>query len=87
MDKDSVLDDIFNNDPLGLLNVKAKTSNVKSADQRLSESFAEINDFYKDNNREPEPNTSNVTEYQLYSRLKSLREDANKSEMLESEDI
>ena len=87
MDKDSVLDDIFNNDPLGLLNVKAKTSNVKSADQRLSESFAEINDFYKDNNREPEPNTSNVTEYQLYSRLKNLREDVNKSEILESEDI
>lgn len=87
MDKDSVLDDIFNNDPLGLLNVKAKTSNVKSADQRLSESFAEINDFYKDNSREPEPNTSNVTEYQLYSRLKNLREDVNKSEMLESEDI
>lgn len=87
MDKDSVLDDIFNNDPLGLLNVKAKTSNVKSADQRLSESFAEINDFYKDNNREPEPNTSNVTEYQLYSRLKNIREDVNKSEILESEDI
>ena len=87
MDKDSVLDDIFNNDPLGLLNVKAKTSNVKSSDQRLSESFAEINDFYKDNNREPEPNTSNVTEYQLYSRLKNLREDVNKSEILESEDI
>ena len=87
MDKDSILDDIFNNDPLGLLNVKAKTSNVKSADQRLSESFDEINSFYNENNREPEANTFNVTEYQLYSRLKSLREDANKSEMLESEDI
>ena len=87
MDKDSVLDYIFNNDPLGLLDVKAKTSNLKSSDQRLSESFAEINDFYKENNREPEPNTSNVTEYQLYSRLKNLREDVNKSEILESEDI
>jgi len=87
MDKDSILDDIFNNDPLGLLNVKAKTSNVKSADQRLSESFDEINTFYKDNNREPEANVSNVTEYQLYSRLKGLRESVSKSEMLESEDI
>ena len=87
MDKDSILDDIFNNDPLGLLNVKAKTSNVKSADQRLSESFAEINAFYNENNREPEANISNVTEYQLYSRLKGLRESVSKSEMLESEDI
>jgi len=87
MDKDSILDDIFNNDPLGLLNVKAKTSNVKSADQRLSESFDEINTFYKDNNREPEANVSNVTEYQLYSRLKGLRESVSKTEMLESEDI
>ena len=87
MDKDSILDDIFNNDPLGLLNVKAKTSNVKSADQRLSESFDEINTFYKDNNREPEANVSNVTEYQLYSPLKGLRESVSRSEMLESEDI
>ena len=87
MDKDSILDDIFNNDPLGLLNVKAKTSNVKSADQRLSESFDEINSFYNENNREPEANISNVTEYQLYSRLKGLRESVSKSEMLESEDI
>jgi len=87
MDKDSILDDIFNNDPLGLLNVKAKTSNVKSADQRLSESFDEINSFYNENNREPEANISNVTEYQLYSRLKGLRESVSKSEMLESEDV
>ena len=87
MDKDSILDDIFNNDPLGLLNVKAKTSNVKSADQRLSESFDEINSFYNENTREPEANISNVTEYQLYSRLKGLRESVSKSEMLESEDI
>ncbi|MDA9345144.1 GIY-YIG nuclease family protein, partial [Flavobacteriales bacterium] len=87
MDKDSILDDIFNNDPLGLLNVKAKTSNVKSADQRLSESFDEINSFYNENNREPEANISNVTEYQLYSRLKGLRESVSKSEVLESVDI
>ena len=87
MDKDSVLDDIFNNDPLGLLNVKAKISNVKSADQRLSESFAEINAFYNENNREPEANISDITEQTLYFRLENLRKNVKNSEILESEDI
>ena len=35
-DKDKILDEIFSNDPLGLLNVKLKTSNVKTADERLT---------------------------------------------------
>ena len=45
MDKDKILDDIFNNDPLGLLNFKPKSSNVRTADERLLASFQEINDF------------------------------------------
>lgn len=85
-DKDKILDEIFSNDPLGLLNVKPKTSNVKTADERLSASFEEINEFIAKNEREPAPNPSNITEYQLYSRLKNLREDENKMLALEPED-
>ena len=85
-DKDKILDEIFSNDPLGLLNVKPKTSNVKTADERLSASFEEINDFLSKNEREPTPNPSNITEYQLYSRLKNLREDENKMLALEPQD-
>lgn len=85
-DKDKILDEIFSNDPLGLLNVKPKTSNVKTADERLSASFEEINDFISKNEREPAPNPSNITEYQLYSRLKNLREDENKMLALEPQD-
>ena len=85
-DKDKILDEIFSNDPLGLLNVKLKTSNVKTADERLSNSFEEINDFIAKNEREPTPNPSNITEYQLYSRLKSLREDEAKMLALEPQD-
>ncbi len=85
-DKDKILDEIFNNDPLGLLNVKPKSSVVKSADERLSASFEEINAFIERNNREPEPNSSNISEYQLYSRLKNLREDKSKWVALEPED-
>lgn len=85
-DKDKILDEIFSNDPLGLLNVKPKTSNVKTADERLSASFEEINDFISKNEREPSPNTTNPTEFQLYSRLKNLREDENKMLALEPQD-
>ena len=85
-DKDKILDEIFSNDPLGLLNVKPKTSNVKTADERLSNSFEEINDFITKNEREPAPNPSNISEYQLYSRLKNLREDEDKMLALEPQD-
>jgi hypothetical protein len=86
VDKDRILDEIFNNDPLGLLNVKPKASNVKTIDERLSASFEEINSFIEQNDREPTPNASNIAEYQLYSRLKGLREDDTKREFLEAQD-
>jgi hypothetical protein len=87
MDKDKILDDIFNNDPMGLLNFKPKNSNARTADERLLASFQEINDFIENNKKEPEPNSSNISEYQLYSRLKSLREDLQKVEQLKPHDI
>lgn len=86
MDKDKVLDDIFNNDPLGLLNVTAKKSNARTSDERLASSFDEINDFIDKHGKEPEPNSSNISEYKLYSRLKSLREDDDKMMALEPQD-
>jgi len=86
MDKDKTLDDIFNDDPLGLLNVKPKVSSARNADERLVASFHEIIDFYEKNNKEPEPNSKNISEYLLYSRLKNLREDENKKLALEPED-
>ena len=85
-DKDKILDEIFSNDPYGLLNVKPKISTVKTADERLSSSFDEINAFIEKNDREPAPNPSNISEYQLYSRLKNLREDEDKMQALEPQD-
>lgn len=66
------LDDIFNDDEFGLLDSAAKASNVKTADQRLMDSFEEINMFVDKNYREP--NTSSMSEYSLLARLKSIRE-------------
>jgi len=87
MDKDKILDDIFNNDPLGLLNFKPKVSNARTADERLLASFQEINDFVDSNGKEPTANPSNISEFQLYSRLKSLREDETKIGLLKEHDI
>ena len=84
-DKNKILDEIFNDDPLGILNVKAKVK-AQTADERLTASFQEITDFYKINKKEPEPNMSNIAEYKLYTRLKSLREDGEKMMALEPYD-
>ncbi|MGJ8665071.1 MAG: GIY-YIG nuclease family protein [Patiriisocius sp.] len=84
MSKKKTLEDIFNDDEFGILDSKPKNSNVKSEDERLIESFQEINTFFEKNDREPE--ATNVTEFKLLSRLKALRKDANKVEILEPYD-
>ena len=85
MDKNDILAEIFANDPLHILNVKARTTPIKS-DQRLVSSFQEINDFYKTNGRKPTANQSDISEFQLYQRLNSLREQPEKSEPLKEYD-
>lgn len=84
MSKKKTLEDIFNDDEFGILDSKPKQSNVKTQDERLIESFQEINAFFEKNDREP--TESNVTEFMLSSRLKSLRQDANKIEILKPYD-
>ena len=84
--KESVLDDIFENDPFGLLNVKPKKSTARTCDERLATSFDEINDFIEKNEREPKPDVSNISEYKLYSTLKGLRDNEEKILALEPQD-
>lgn len=85
MDKDEKLREIFDNDPLGLLNSKTSTSSTRSEDERLVDSFQEINAFYEKHGRAPEQGGS-LQEHQLYSRLKSLRENPKKVEILNVHD-
>jgi hypothetical protein len=75
------LQDIFNDDPFGLLKIKPSSTPARNADERLLASFEEINRFYEQNLREPQPGYG-VQEHQLLSRLKGLRADEQKSEML-----
>ncbi|MES2620354.1 MAG: GIY-YIG nuclease family protein [Bacteroidota bacterium] len=79
------LEDIFKDDPFGLLNVKPAAPPSRTADERLIASFEEINTFYEKNQREPQLG-GGIQEMQLCSRLKGLREDPVKMEMLKAHD-
>lgn len=85
MDKQRVLDEIFGNDPFGLLNIKASAPAARTEDERLLASFQEIVDFYEKQQREPAPGTD-IQERQLYARLKSLRENPEKKAILQPYD-
>jgi T5orf172 domain len=87
MGKDKILDEIFLNDPYGILNAKTKFSFNKSPDDRLIASFKEINDFVDNYGEEPKNNSSNTNEFILSSRLKNLRKDLTKIELLKQHDI
>ncbi len=71
MDKNEQLRKIFEDDSLGLLNVKPKASSIKSERQRLIESFDEIQKFVEMHHREP--GRGNIQEVTLYSRLQGIR--------------
>jgi hypothetical protein len=78
--KKLTLDDIFNDDDFGLLDSKAKTSTVKTDEDRLVDSFEEINLFFDKNKREP--NKSSMSEYGLMAKLKNFRENETQKKTL-----
>jgi hypothetical protein len=84
MAKKITLDDIFDDDDFGILDTKAKTSTLKSDNERLIDSFQEIVDFFEKHGRLPEE--KNVTEFKLQARLKSLNNDENKKSILKPYD-
>lgn len=65
------LDDIFNDDEFGLLDQKQSRTLLKTDQDRLLESFLEINTFYEKNGREPA--AASMSEYRLLSVLKNFR--------------
>jgi hypothetical protein len=81
---DSDLKAIFDDDDLGLLEVQKKEA-AMTADERLIASFLEIVEFVDRNGRPPAP-SSNVAEYQLFSRLMSIRKDSYKVEKVQDLD-
>ncbi len=86
MDNSSKLFEIFADDPLGLLDVKAKASLARNEDGRLTASFEEINGFIDKHQREPQKNMKDMQEATLFSRLKWLRENPDKIDSLQAHD-
>jgi hypothetical protein len=78
------LDDIFDDDDFGLLDSKVKTSTVKTDENRLIDSFEEINTFFDKNKREP--NKSSMSEYGLMAKLKNFRENEAQKKVLKPYD-
>ena len=78
------LDDIFNDDDFGLLDSQQKQSFVRTDEDRLIDSFEEINHFFEKNKREP--STSSMSEYTLSARLKSFRANERNKSVLKAFD-
>ena len=78
--KKLTIDEIFDDDDFGLLDSKAKTSTVKTDEDRLIDSFEEINAFFDKNKREP--NKSSMSEYGLMAKLKNFRENEAQKKIL-----
>ncbi|WP_269685007.1 GIY-YIG nuclease family protein [Flavobacterium lacustre] len=87
MSNKKTLEDIFNDDEFGILESKAKVSNIKSEDERLIDSFREINTFYEKNNREPKADVFVVSERGLGVALRELRKNIKKVEILKPYDV
>ncbi|WP_442267642.1 GIY-YIG nuclease family protein [Tenacibaculum sp. ZS6-P6] len=82
--KKLTIDDIFNDDDFGLLDSKVKTSTVKTDEERLIDSFEEINLFIDKNDREP--NKSSMSEYGLLAKLKNFRDNDDQKKILKPYD-
>ncbi len=85
MDTDKILQELFENDLLGLLNVKPSNVPARNEDERLVSSFMEIVEFFKKFNRLPNID-SDIQERNLFERLKGLQKNSSKIEKLRKYD-
>ena len=79
MDKKDLLD-LINDDDLGLLDLDRKSVSA-TPDDRLLESFMEINEFFSLHNVEPKSG-GDIHEHKLASRLKHIRENKEQRDFL-----
>jgi len=84
MDRKDLLD-LIKDDDLGLLDIEKKPVSATPND-RLLESFFEINEFFKKNSAEPRAG-GDIHEHKLASRLKHIRENAEQKDFLNEYDI
>lgn len=85
MDRDLLLK-LIREDEHDLLRVKPSTPH-QSANDRLISAFQQINEFFRENGREPQPNSEDPHEFGLGSRLHSFRQNANHARLVVEYDI
>ncbi len=74
-------------DPFGLLDQQEKRTASRDERTHLHDSFEEISEFVEAHSREPRENVDSVIEFQLYSRLKCIRESPRKVKLLQPYDF
>lgn len=79
------IEDIFNDDDLGILKENEPLAEPVSPESRLIDSFEEINAFVDEHGREPEQGNG-ILEMRLHLRLKGLRENDKKKFQLKDAD-
>lgn len=79
------LQKIFDDDDSGILDLPDKPA-AQTADERLVDSFLEINSFYAENGHAPTPATDNILERRFYSRLQGMRSEPSKINLLKDFD-
>jgi hypothetical protein len=81
------LDDVFNDDPLGLLEVSVTKSKKLSHYAIYYETFEELKSFIEANGREPDIEATNIHEAKLAARLSKLRSTPEALEALAPFDV
>lgn len=74
------LDAIFDDPEFNSIEYQKKSASVKTDEDRLIDSFEEINTFFDKNKREP--NQSSMSEYGLMAKLKNFRENEAQKKVL-----
>lgn len=78
-------DEIFENDPDGLLNLKPKAT-TQTGDLRVLGKFEQVQEFFRVKGRAPEPNQFDISEFQLYAQLKGIQENEDLRMAMEPHD-
>lgn len=76
----------ISDDPFGLLSQPKRGPSSPGIQLHLVDAFEEICDFIETNSREPLRNLDSIVEFQLFSRLKSIRESPSKVKILRKYD-
>ncbi len=83
--KQAVLEAIFADDPMDLLQVRPATTQARTTDDRLVAAFQEIATFWEKHHRLPSAE-GGIQEHQFLSRLRNLQSDPRKVNLLQELD-